>query len=175
MLYKGCIGVKKAARSPEGGPAEIGGLSASNLPLISIPHLARIPDGPAKAGEVSVDFVCPRVLVFLIHYILTLKNDCPYYFKTEKGLAFEEYHYRWLKTFFFFFLTMYNEKGCKLTRMNFRSLAQKRSIIEEKLCCMYGRGHRAINCFLFLSRNQTHNADVNVQHLQHVHKYLLRK
>ena len=37
MLYKGCIGVNKAARLPEGGPAETGALSASNLLLIDLP------------------------------------------------------------------------------------------------------------------------------------------
>ena len=52
MLYKECMGVTKAARPPEGGTTEDGGLSASNLPLISIPYPTRIPDGPAKAGEV---------------------------------------------------------------------------------------------------------------------------
>ena len=44
--------VKKEARPPKDGPAEAGGLSTSNLPLISIPHPARMPDGPTKAGEV---------------------------------------------------------------------------------------------------------------------------
>ena len=48
MLYKGCIGDKKAARPPEGSPTEVGGLSASNLPLVSIPHPTRMLDGPAK-------------------------------------------------------------------------------------------------------------------------------
>ena len=48
MLYKGYIGVKKAACPFEGGPTEAGGLSASNLPLISIHHPTRMPDGPAK-------------------------------------------------------------------------------------------------------------------------------
>ena len=53
MLYKWCIGVITAAHTSEGGPIEVGGLSASNLPLISIPHPTQMPDGPAKAGEVS--------------------------------------------------------------------------------------------------------------------------
>ena len=44
--------VNVSARPPEGGPAETGFFSASNLPLISIPYPARMPDGPAKAGEV---------------------------------------------------------------------------------------------------------------------------
>ena len=52
MLYIGDKGVNVAARPPEGGLAEVGGLSASNLPLISIPHRARMPHGPAKAGKV---------------------------------------------------------------------------------------------------------------------------
>ena len=32
LLYKGAKGVNDAAHSPEGGPAEAGGLSASSLP-----------------------------------------------------------------------------------------------------------------------------------------------
>ena len=39
---------KKASRPPEGGPTEVGGLSASNLPSVSIPHPTRMPDGQAK-------------------------------------------------------------------------------------------------------------------------------
>ena len=35
-----------------GSQAEAGGLLASNLPLVSIPHPARMLDGPAKAREV---------------------------------------------------------------------------------------------------------------------------
>ena len=57
MLYKGCIEVKKAARLPEGGPAEVGDFSVSNLPLISIPHPTRMPDGPAKAGEIWIAYL----------------------------------------------------------------------------------------------------------------------
>ena len=49
VLYKRDKGVNVAARPPEGGPAEAGDLSASNLPLISIPHPARMPDDTAKA------------------------------------------------------------------------------------------------------------------------------
>ena len=49
MLYKGDKSVNVAACKPEGGSAEAGGLSAPNLSLISIPHPARMPDGPAKA------------------------------------------------------------------------------------------------------------------------------
>ena len=52
MLYKRDKGVSVAARPPEGGPAE--GLSASSLPLVSIPHPVRMPDGPANVGV-----VCP--------------------------------------------------------------------------------------------------------------------
>ena len=48
VLYKGCIGDKKAVRPPEGGPTEVGSPSASNVPLVSIPHPKRMPDGPAK-------------------------------------------------------------------------------------------------------------------------------
>ena len=40
--------VWKAACPPEGGPTEVGGFSASNLPLVSIPHPTWMPDGPAK-------------------------------------------------------------------------------------------------------------------------------
>ena len=53
MLQKGDKGVNVAARPPESGPAEAECRSALNLPLISIPHPARMPDGPAKAREVS--------------------------------------------------------------------------------------------------------------------------
>ena len=53
VLYIGKKGVNVAARPPEGSPAETGGISASNLSLISISHPARMPEGPAKAGEVS--------------------------------------------------------------------------------------------------------------------------
>ena len=52
LLYKECIGDKKVARRPEDGQTEVGGLSATNLPLVSIPHPARLPDGPAKVREV---------------------------------------------------------------------------------------------------------------------------
>ena len=52
MLYIGDKGVNVAARPPEGGPVETGGLSASNLPLILIHNPARMPDGPSKAREV---------------------------------------------------------------------------------------------------------------------------
>ena len=45
------IDVNVAVHPPKGSPAEVGDLSASNLPLISIPHPARIPDDPAKAME----------------------------------------------------------------------------------------------------------------------------
>ena len=48
VLYKGCIGDKKAARPPEVGPTEVGGLSASNLPLVLLPHPTWMPDGPVK-------------------------------------------------------------------------------------------------------------------------------
>ena len=48
MLYKGYKGVNVAARPPE---ARV--LSALNLPLISIPHPAWMPDSPAKAREES--------------------------------------------------------------------------------------------------------------------------
>ena len=54
MLYIGDKGANVAARPSESSPAETGGLSASNLPLVSIPHPARMPDGPAKAGEVFI-------------------------------------------------------------------------------------------------------------------------
>ena len=52
VIYIGDKGVNVAARPPEGGPNETGGLSASNMPLISIPHPARMLDSPAKAGDV---------------------------------------------------------------------------------------------------------------------------
>ena len=53
MLYKGDKGVNVAAHPPEGGPAKVGGLSALNLPLVSVPCLAQMPDSPAKAREVT--------------------------------------------------------------------------------------------------------------------------
>ena len=62
VLYKVCIGVWKAARPPEGGPTEVGGLSASNLPLVSILHPTRMPDGPAKR---------PGKYIYIYIYILT--------------------------------------------------------------------------------------------------------
>ena len=37
VLYEGCIRIIKSARPAEGGPAEGGGLSTSNLPLIDTP------------------------------------------------------------------------------------------------------------------------------------------
>ena len=54
VLYKGDKGVNVAARPLEGGLAEAGGLSASNLPLISIPHPARMPDDSAKARWIEL-------------------------------------------------------------------------------------------------------------------------
>ena len=55
MLYKGCIGVKKKKRScpPEGGPAEIGGLSATNLSLIDIPSGTNARRPSQKTREVN--------------------------------------------------------------------------------------------------------------------------
>ena len=49
VLYIEDKGVNVAARLPESGRAEAGSLLASHLPLISIPHPARMPDGPTKA------------------------------------------------------------------------------------------------------------------------------
>ena len=49
MLYIRDKGVNVAARPAEGGSAEAEDISASNLPLISIPHQARMPDGKPKA------------------------------------------------------------------------------------------------------------------------------
>ena len=46
MLYIVVKSVNVAAR-----PAKFGGLSALNLLLISIPHRARMPDGPTKARK----------------------------------------------------------------------------------------------------------------------------
>ena len=71
MLYIGDKGVNVAARPPEGGPAEAGGLSASNLPLISIPHPARMPDGPEKAKEVCL-CVCVSVCLCLSECVYVL-------------------------------------------------------------------------------------------------------
>ena len=56
MLYTGDKGVNVAASPLEGGLAEAGGLSVSNLPLISIPHPSRMPDGPAKVMEVKYNY-----------------------------------------------------------------------------------------------------------------------
>ena len=52
VLYIGDKGVNVTACLPGGGPAEARDLSALNLPLISIPHPAWMPDDQAKAGEV---------------------------------------------------------------------------------------------------------------------------
>ena len=49
VLYIGYKGVNVAAHPPKGGPAEAGDLTASNLPLISIPQPAQMLAGPAKA------------------------------------------------------------------------------------------------------------------------------
>ena len=51
MLYKGDKGVNDTACPLEVGPAEAGSLSASNLPLVSIPHSAQIPDGKLVKSE----------------------------------------------------------------------------------------------------------------------------
>ena len=51
VLYQGDKGVNVAACSPEGGPPEAGDLSASNLPLISIPHPARMPGNPRGIAQ----------------------------------------------------------------------------------------------------------------------------
>ena len=64
VLYIGDKDVNIAARPPEGDPAEPGRLSASNLPLISIPHLGLMPDGPAKAGEVQLVLSSPSCSTF---------------------------------------------------------------------------------------------------------------
>ena len=66
MLYKGDKGVNVAAHPPKGGPAEAWGLPALNLPLISILHPARMPDGPAKAREASVlDMILNNLMAML--------------------------------------------------------------------------------------------------------------
>ena len=48
VLSKGVKVINNAALPPEGGPAEVGGLSASSLPW-SIDRLARMPDSPLKS------------------------------------------------------------------------------------------------------------------------------
>ena len=48
MLYKGDKGVTDAARPPEHGPAEAGGISTSSLPVMFDARPVRMPDGPAK-------------------------------------------------------------------------------------------------------------------------------
>ena len=48
VLYKGDKDVIDAAHPPESGPAEIGGLSTSSLPVIFDARPAQIPDGPAR-------------------------------------------------------------------------------------------------------------------------------
>ena len=49
VQYKGVKDVNDAARPLEGGPANVGGFSASSLPLVSIPRPARMTGGPANA------------------------------------------------------------------------------------------------------------------------------
>ena len=50
MLYKGDKGVNDAARPPEGGLAEAGGLSTSSLPW-SIDRPVRMPDSPLNSQQ----------------------------------------------------------------------------------------------------------------------------
>ena len=70
MLYIGDKCVNVAACPAEGGPAEAGGLSTSNLPLVPIPHPARMPDGQAKAREVCM-YVCTCVCMYVCMYVYT--------------------------------------------------------------------------------------------------------
>ena len=53
MLYKGDKDVSDAARPPEGGLAEVGGLSASSLPLMFDARPVRMPDDLAKKSWVA--------------------------------------------------------------------------------------------------------------------------
>ena len=66
VLYIGYKGVNDAARTPGGGLVEAGDLSASNLPLISIPHPAWMPDGPAKARYLG-NLAETRVKSYVFH------------------------------------------------------------------------------------------------------------
>ncbi len=59
MLYKD-KGVSVVDRPLEGSPAKAGILSASSLSLISTPHPARMPDGPAKKPGMGDFFFNPR-------------------------------------------------------------------------------------------------------------------
>ena len=75
---KGCIGVKKAARPPEGGQAEIGSLSASNLPLIDLPS-------GTNARRPSQKTV--KLYLFHLYWIISIVL---YY---EDGFTWFEYYY----------------------------------------------------------------------------------
>ena len=93
LNYRYTKGTKVAAHPPGGGPAETGSLSASNLRLILIPHPLRMPDGPAKAGEVYIYIYIYTFTVIIfpggwgcrIHRLLLCRgvrhppNDCPGY------------------------------------------------------------------------------------------------
>ena len=60
---QGDKGVNVAACSPESSPAKAESLSTSSLPLISTPHLARMPDDPAKKLVIGEFFKCFNVRV----------------------------------------------------------------------------------------------------------------
>ena len=72
MLYKGDKDINVAARQPESGPAETGGLSATNLPLVSIPRPARMPDGTEIKTEIRKSdcvFLQPNVQLWLLFLV----------------------------------------------------------------------------------------------------------
>ena len=71
MLYKGCIGVKKAARPPEGDPTETGGFSTSSVPLsIDSPSVFLCPVvGRSRPAVIACRTVRSGVFHHWIHYL----------------------------------------------------------------------------------------------------------
>ena len=65
VLYKGCIWVKKAAHPPEGGPAEAGDLSGSNLQLIDLPSGTNA-RRPSQKPEVWASSEISRIFLYTV-------------------------------------------------------------------------------------------------------------
>ena len=63
LLYIGDKVVNVAARPAKASPAEAGGLSSLNLPLISITHVTQMPNGQLKPGKFyeQVAYIQPRI------------------------------------------------------------------------------------------------------------------
>ena len=96
MLYKGDKGVNDAARPPEGGPAEVGGLSASSLPLqdnVPSDTNAKKPAGVKANNKLMPSASSPgtgRYNAVLTVYIVTL-HDC----EGCVGYIEKGYFWRW--------------------------------------------------------------------------------